>query len=109
MTASLGDQARVADYLNAIGRLAAAAGDCKSAARLLSAATARYHSLGIEQFPDHRGEHDQAVAAARAGLGNEAFTAAWDAGQALLPEHAVAEALAVTVTPVSDAARLSPY
>jgi hypothetical protein len=71
---------------------------------LLSAATALYHSLGIEQFPDHRGDYEQAVAAARASLGDEVFTAAWDAGQALLPEHAVAEALAVTVTPVSDAA-----
>jgi hypothetical protein len=104
----LGDQAGIADYLNAIGRLASAAGQWASAARLLSAATAVYRSLGIEQFPDHRGEHEHAVAAARAGLGDEAFTAAWDAGQALLPEHAVAEALAVTDTPVSDAALLAP-
>ena len=101
MSVELGDQARIADYLNAIGRLAAALGQWSSAARLLSAATALYHSLGIEQFPDHRGEHEHAVAAARAGLGDEAFTAAWDAGQALLPEHAVAEALAVTAAPVS--------
>ncbi len=107
MSVELGDRARIADYLNAIGRLAAAEGNWPSAARLLGAATALYHSLGIEQFPDHRGEHEHAVAAARAGLGDEAFTAAWDAGQALLPEHAVAEALAVTGTPVSDAARLS--
>ena len=76
-----------------------------SAARLLSAATALYGSLGIEQFPDHRGEHDHAVAAARAGLGDEAFTAAWDAGQVLAPEHAVTEALAVTAAPVSDTNR----
>jgi hypothetical protein len=61
----------------------------------------RYHALGIEQFPDHRGEHEQAVAAARAGLGDEAFPAAWEAGQALAPEHAVTEARAVTAAPVS--------
>ena len=104
MSVELGDQASIADYLNAIGRLAAVVGRWKSAVRLLSAATALYHSLGIEQFPDHRGDYEHAVAAARDGLGDEAFTAAWDAGQALLPEHAVAEALAVTVAPVSDAA-----
>jgi hypothetical protein len=101
MIVELGDQARVADYLNAVGRLAAVSGHWKSAALLLSAATARYHSLGIEQFPDHRGEHEHAVAAARAGLGDEAFTAAWDAGQALLLEQAIHEALSVTLAPVS--------
>ena len=105
MSVELGDQARVADYLNAIGRLAAARGQWSSAARLLSAATALYHALGIEQFPDHRGEHEQAVAAARAGLGDEAFTTAWEAGQVLEPEDAVAEALAVTAAPVSATTR----
>ena len=108
ITAELGDQARIADYLNAIGRLAAVVDDWPAAARLLSAASARYHSLGIEQFPDHRGEHEHAVADARAGLGEEAFTAAWAAGQALLPEHAVAEALSVLLPPLSDDRRQKP-
>jgi tetratricopeptide (TPR) repeat protein len=93
----LGDQARVADYLDAIGGLTAALDKWSLAARLLSASTALYHSLGIEQFPDHRGEHDHAVAATKASLGDEAFTAAWDAGQALLPEQAISEALSVTL------------
>jgi len=105
MSPKVGDQARVADYLDAVGRLAAALDQWSSAARLLSAATALYHSIGIEQFPDHRGEHEHAVAAARTGLGDEAFTVAWDAGQALLPEHAVTEALAVTAAPVSETTR----
>jgi tetratricopeptide (TPR) repeat protein len=101
MSVELGDQAMIADYLNAIGRLAAAAGRWLAAARLLSAATALYRSLGVEQFPDHRGEHEHAVASAKASLGDNAFTAAWDAGQALLPEHAVTEALSVTLSPAS--------
>jgi predicted ATPase/class 3 adenylate cyclase len=101
----LGDQARVADYLNAIGRLAAAAGQWLAAARLLSAATALYRSLGIEQFPDHREEHEHAVAAAKASLGDEAFTAAWDAGQALLLEQAIPEALSVALAPVNETKR----
>jgi tetratricopeptide (TPR) repeat protein len=97
----LGDQARVADYLNAIGRLAAAAGQWLAAARLLSSATALYRSLGIEQFPDHRREHEHAVASAKASLGDEAFTTAWDAGQALPLEQAIAEALSVTLAGAS--------
>ena len=105
MSVELGDRARIADYLNAIGRLAAALGQWSSAARLLSAAAARYHSLGIEQFPGHRGEHDHAVAAARTGLGDAVFTVAWEAGQTLLPEQAVAEALSVTVVPASVTSR----
>jgi predicted ATPase/class 3 adenylate cyclase len=108
VTAELGDQARVADYLNAVGRLAAVSGHWKSAAHLLSAATALYHSLGIEQFPDHREEHGQAVAAARAGLGNEAFTLTWDAGQMLALEQAVTEALTITSAPVSTTNHRAP-
>jgi predicted ATPase/class 3 adenylate cyclase len=105
MSEELGDQAMIADYLNAIGRLAATLGQWSSAARLLSVATALYHSLGIEQFPDHRGEHEDAVAAARTGLGDEAFTGAWNAGQALLTDQAIAEALAVTAAQASATTR----
>ena len=105
MSVELGDQARVADYLNAIGHLAAATSQWSSAAHLLSAATALYESLGVEQFPYYREEHDHALAAAKASLGDEAFTTAWDAGQALLPEHAVTEALSVTFAPVSGTNR----
>jgi tetratricopeptide (TPR) repeat protein len=108
MSREVGDQGRVADYLDAVGRLAAASGQWSPAVRLLSAATALYQTLGIEQFPDHRREHDHAVATAKVGLGNEAFTIAWDGGQALLPEHAVSEALAFTAVPVSETTRHTP-
>jgi len=105
MSVELGDQARVADYLDAVGRLATAAGQWKAATRLLGAATALYRSLGVEQFPDHREEHDQALAASKVSLGDEAFTVARDAGQALPQEQAIAEALSVTFPPVSETNR----
>ena len=38
-------------------------------------------------------------------LGDEAFMAAWDAGQVLAPEHAVTEALAATVAPARETTR----
>ena len=56
-----------------------------------------YESIGIEPFEDHRGEHERAVAAARAGLGDEGFRVAQHAGQTLWPEHAVDEALSVVL------------
>jgi predicted ATPase/class 3 adenylate cyclase len=105
MSVELGDQARIADYLDAIGRLATTSGQWPSGTRLLGAATALYQSLGVEQFPDHLEEHEQAVAAARTSLGDEAFTAAWDAGQALLLEQAIPEALSVTLAPASETNR----
>jgi tetratricopeptide (TPR) repeat protein len=100
MSLELGDRARVADYLDAAGRFAATTGRWESAARLLGTATTVYKSIGIEQFPDHRGEHERAVVAARAGLGDEGFRVAQHAGQTLPPEHAVDEALSVVLTPV---------
>ncbi len=105
---ALGDQAKIADYLAAAGRLAAATTRWEPAARLLSAATALYQTVGIEPFPDHRGEHERAQTVAQAGLGNEAFSAARAAGQALRPEQAIAEAYAVVRAPHGDDRRRIP-
>lgn len=99
MSIPLGDLARIADYLDASGRLAAATGRWEPAARLLSAATAVYQTAGIDQFPDHHREHERAMSAVRAGLGEEAFAAAEKTGQSLPPEQAVREALCVEITP----------
>lgn len=48
----------------------------------------------------------QTAAAVRAGLGEEAFAAAWAAGRALSLEQAVAEALAIATRP--DVAEMAP-
>jgi predicted ATPase/class 3 adenylate cyclase len=104
LSRAVGDRARIADYLDAVGRLATFTCQWQSGARLLGAATVLYQSLGIKQYADHRGEHEHAVAAAQTALGDEAFAVAWDAGQALLPEQAVAEALSLTFAPASTIA-----
>lgn len=44
--------------------------------------------------PDERADYEAALASARATLGEEAFTAAWEAGQALGAERAIDAALA---------------
>src|SRR4029079_15348750 len=68
----VGDQARIADYLDAVGRLATITGTWQRAARLLGAATALYQALGIQQHVNHRGEHQTAAAAARGRIGDGA-------------------------------------
>jgi tetratricopeptide (TPR) repeat protein len=64
------------------------------AVRLFGAAAALWDRLGLPRAPEHREEHERQVAAARAALGEEAFAAAWAAGQRLSLEQAVAMALA---------------
>jgi predicted ATPase/DNA-binding CsgD family transcriptional regulator/transcriptional regulator with XRE-family HTH domain len=103
----VGDQARIADYFAAVGRLAAAADNWLSAARLLGAATALFKRLAIEQFPGHRAAHEQALAAARTHLGDAAFASAQMAGQRLLPEEAIAEAVAAAAS-VCDSQPCAP-
>ncbi|GAC1433927.1 MAG: hypothetical protein NVSMB65_07960 [Chloroflexota bacterium] len=60
---------------------------------MLGATAALRASLRIPLPAADRTAHESLVAAARAALGDEAFARAWAAGQALLPEQAIAEAL----------------
>lgn len=94
MNADIGDRAKIADYVEALARLAAAAHHPQRAACLFGAAEAMYQASAIGPFPGHRHEHENAVAAARLAAGDEAFTSAWETGRSLLLEDAIAEALA---------------
>jgi non-specific serine/threonine protein kinase len=94
--AAVGDQAAIADYFDAIGRLAAACHEWQPAAQLLSAATSLYHTVGIKQFPGHRAEHERALAAAQTALGDRAFAAARQEGECLTVDEAVDIALAIS-------------
>jgi tetratricopeptide (TPR) repeat protein len=71
------------------------------AVRLFGAAAALHAMLGkvadrvwaIGQMPTSRDEYERQVAATRAALGEEAFSASWAAGMTLTPEQVSAEAL----------------
>ena len=63
------------------------------AARLLGAIEPVCHIIEFRQLPAERAEHDQAIAAARAALGEEAFTAAWEEGRKMSLDQAVMFAL----------------
>jgi predicted ATPase/class 3 adenylate cyclase len=92
----LGDPRRCAEGLEQLANTAGAAGQGHRAARLLGAAGALRETLGAPQPANEREDTEQAVAAARAALGEAAWTVAYAAGKALTLDEAVAEALEET-------------
>ncbi len=79
--------------LEGLARVAVAQGRMKRAARLCGAAAALRVDRGWPLPPAKRVEHDRTVAAARAALGEDAFTAAWAEGHALPLAEAIRDTL----------------
>jgi predicted ATPase len=79
--------------LEGMARVAVVQGQPERAARLLGASAALREEMGTPLTPVSRTDHDHAVNAARAALGEDAFAAAWEVGHAMSLEDAVAYAL----------------
>lgn len=94
---TVGDLHRCAEELEQLARTAGAAGEGERAAHLLGAAGALRESLSIPLPTLDGAEVEQAVAAARAALGEEAWAVAVAAGRALSLEQAIAKALGESV------------
>jgi hypothetical protein len=60
---------------------------------LLGASEAFHGARRFSRLPYLQAEHDQAVAAARAALGSDAFATAWEEGRKMGLDQAVALAL----------------
>jgi predicted ATPase len=76
-----------------LGWIAAARGQAARAAQLLGAADALRERAGTVVLPAFQPEHDRAVQAARATLGEASFAAAWASGRTR-PERTIEYALA---------------
>jgi predicted ATPase/DNA-binding CsgD family transcriptional regulator len=87
------DRMRVASCLDVLAWVAHAEGRSASAARWFGAADAMRERSGAVSSVIWRAEHERNVAATRASLGEDPFTAAWAAGRALSMDAAIAEAL----------------
>lgn len=84
----------IAEYLAGLGGVAAATGRHRRAARLLGAADALLSLLSAVLEPPDRLEYVQSLAAARAGLNDDAaFESAWAEGTAMEVSRAVDYAL----------------
>ena len=79
--------------LEGMARVEAARGRPERAARLLGISAAQREEMGRPLSPFVQADHDHAASAARAAMGEDAFAAAWTAGQAMSLEEAIAEAL----------------
>jgi predicted ATPase/DNA-binding CsgD family transcriptional regulator len=90
----LGDERGIAQGLEGVAILAAATSRPEQAVRLLGAAHAMRERITEPSSPSRRASLERLLDAARAALGEAAYTRAWAAGRAMPPDQAVAEALA---------------
>lgn len=93
----LGARRQIAISLEDLACVAAAEGDGRRAARLLGAAAQIRAEIGTPQAIPEREATRQAVAAARAALGEEAWAAAFNAGLTMSVDQAIIEALAYSI------------
>jgi predicted ATPase/DNA-binding SARP family transcriptional activator len=88
-----GPKVHIASCLDGLAKVAAKEGQPARAARVFGAAAGLRGSLDVcLPLPD-AAAWERAIAAVRAALGEEAFTAAWEAGQAMPLQDAIAFAL----------------
>jgi DNA-binding CsgD family transcriptional regulator/tetratricopeptide (TPR) repeat protein len=92
---ALGDPWTTGAGIGGLATVAALRGAAGAAARLFGAADALCRGAGAFLPVVDRAVYEHVVAAARATLGGEVFAAAFDAGAALTPGAAIAEATAV--------------
>jgi len=104
-----GELLSVAGCLDGIA-LGATSQDAASAAQLLAAAAELRTSIGAPMFPQDRPIHEQAVAAARAKLGEAVFAEAWALGSQLPLDSAIDVAIAIVEVSAGsrDAAQTDP-
>jgi ATP/maltotriose-dependent transcriptional regulator MalT len=98
-------QEGIAANLEGLAALEAGQGAPRQAAWLWGAAHALRETIGATLYPVHRAKYEQALAQARAQLGEQAFRAAWAEGQMMTPVQAVAaqeQAMLPVATPTGS-------
>jgi non-specific serine/threonine protein kinase len=105
----MGSRQNIAVSLGGLAGAAAAGGQAERAARLLGAAEALYETIGVVFTPNERAVFDRDVAAARAGLSEESFAAAWADGRQLPLERAIRLALETPAAVAEPVASSPPH
>jgi predicted ATPase/DNA-binding CsgD family transcriptional regulator len=91
-----GSELITVEILTGLARLTAK-NQPEEAVRLFAATQAVQTKVGLTPAPALRAKNERALASARSALGEEAFAAAWAAGEELPLQRAAAEAQSVTV------------
>jgi len=90
---AMGDQDGIAECCEGLAGVAIASGQPQRAARLCGAGHALREAVGAPLMPVERRRYEAILAAARAQLGETAFSAAYAEGQAMAVAQAIAEAM----------------
>ncbi len=100
----------IAASLEGLAALEAGRGAPRQAARLWGAAEALREAIGAPMHPVNRASYEQAIALARAKLGEQTFRAAWAEGRGISPEQALATQEPVTgqVSPIPPSTARQP-
>ena len=91
--------------LEGLASVVAAQGELTWAARLWGAATSLRETIGTPLPPVERASYEQAVAATRAHLGQQAFSKAWAEGRSMTPEQALASPAQETMPQAAPASQ----
>ena len=102
ITHELGERQLASRILDRVANLLAVAGLPRPASHLLGAAAAQRREIGDTLFPIEEESVAETIATTRTALGEEAFQAAWEAGESLSPVQAVAEVLAIDLPAFAD-------
>lgn len=89
LVVGLGDRRRTVACLEGLAAAASSRGDAERAAHLFGAAEALREAAGVTLPPPHRTLRAPRVAAVRAAMRPEAFSAAWSAGRTMSLDEAV--------------------
>ena len=89
--------------LEGLASVVATQGELRWAAQLWGAAQALREGIAFPLPPSDRASYEQAVAAARTALGEEAFASAWAGGRATPLEQVIAQALETKDEPPTEA------
>ncbi|MGZ3645403.1 MAG: LuxR C-terminal-related transcriptional regulator, partial [Ktedonobacteraceae bacterium] len=95
----------IAAGLEGLASVVAAQGELSWAARLWGTATALRETIGTPLPPVERASYEQAVAATRAHLGQQAFSKAWAQGRSMTPEQALASPAQETMPQAAPASQ----
>jgi predicted ATPase/class 3 adenylate cyclase len=88
-----GDRWVATECIEGLAIIASAQGNAERAARLFGVAAAARQTFGITMPRNEPGDQERSKTTARAGLGDEAFAAAWAEGRAMTLEQAIEYAL----------------